>query len=229
MLQFRDSHGVAPEQFFDARRLVIWRVRSGRPWAARLVLRAIRRKLESAVTTTNPWLLPDSRRFVRRKLAERQVDDMGRIGKKVRRGGQPVSAINWRQKATSTRKPLASSPRSIGIDGGEIGYPGSGLRARRAFSSETAPNRAKFSFASSRLVRLAPPGNVGSAACTWSSSQPHTEQISKVPGGCSLSVKYPQQRQPYIQPLPRYHLLRRQILIVVQHPHRHRMLARRRI
>ncbi len=51
---------------------------------------------------------------------------------------------------------------------------------------------AKLSRASSSDISFAPPRYVGLWNCTLSSSQPHTSQISKVPGGSSESVGYQQ-------------------------------------
>ena len=75
---------------------------------------------------------------------------------------------------------------------------GRGLRTAPIASSLLAPRRAKLLRACSRLTRLAPPSSVGFAAWAASSSQLHTGQISNVPGGCSLSVRQPQQGHLYI-------------------------------
>jgi hypothetical protein len=82
MLQFRDSHSIAPEQFFNTRCLVIAVFEAddlgrrtsffGNPQKV-----GISRHYDQTVATGKR---PD--RFVRRKPTERQVEDMSRIGKK---------------------------------------------------------------------------------------------------------------------------------------------------
>src|SRR5713226_7218452 len=73
-----------------------------------------------------------------------------------------------------------------------------GLRTRDSASLEIAPKSLKLRRALERLIPFAPPSRVGSAAWMLSSSQLHTGQISKVPGGLSWSVRNPQQGHPNI-------------------------------